>query len=153
MLLSPVPARISQTTCALQAPLCNPSKRPFDRLQYDTLSDVGRHSASTGILQPNTSYPFITSGVGLYAAYLAGTVFSPLIIDYNNLSSVLWGSYWHGPVVQGSGGNPDSVAARQLGLHSGGGHDAERQRHLDDHSHNHVSAQRVPPERMAEPNW
>jgi hypothetical protein len=47
--------------------------------------------------------------MGLYAAYLAGAVFSPLIIDYNNLSSVSWGSYWHGPVVQGSGGNPDTL--------------------------------------------
>ncbi len=64
----------------------------------------------SGTLQPNTSYKFSTYGSGLYAAYLAGAVFSPLIIDYNNLSSVTWGSYNYPPVVQGTGGNPDTFS-------------------------------------------
>jgi len=64
-----------------------------------------------GTLQPGipNSYPFTVYGTGLYAAFVAGAIFTPLIIDYNNLSSVSWGSYYHGPVVQGSGGSQDKL--------------------------------------------
>ncbi len=62
-----------------------------------------------GILQPNTQYPFIVYGSGLHAAYVAGAIFSPLIVDYNNLSSLSWGSYSYEPPVPGSGGGQDQL--------------------------------------------
>ena len=62
-----------------------------------------------GTLSPNVSYPFITYGTGLYAAYVAGVTFTPVITDANNNSTVSWGSYWHGPVVPGTSGNPDQL--------------------------------------------
>lgn len=83
-------------------------------VQFETLSTMhcpawGSITLPTSPLQPSTSYSFKISGTGLYAAYVAGAVFSPLIIDYNNLSSVTWGSYNYLPVVQGTGGNPDTL--------------------------------------------
>jgi hypothetical protein len=102
-------ASVRPTTCAVPALSATPLSGhviTFNSIHCPTWGGI---TLPPGILQPNTSYPFITSGTGLYAAYLAGAVFSPLIIDYNNLSSVSWGSYWHGPVVPGSGGNPDTL--------------------------------------------
>ena len=57
---------------------------------------------------PN-GYPFTVYGVGLYAAWAAGAIFTPLIFDNNNPSSVSWGFYNHGPVVLGTGGNQDQL--------------------------------------------
>jgi hypothetical protein len=79
----------------------------------------GALALPTSPLQPNTSYPFTIHGSGLYAAYVAGAVFSPLIIDYNNLSSVSWGSYNYPPVVQGTGGNPDTLTVNAAYTTSG----------------------------------
>lgn len=73
-----------------------------------------------GSLQPTVSYPFVTYGTGLYAAYVAGAVFTPVITDINNISSVSWGSYWHGPVVSGGAGNPDQLTINAAYTLTGG---------------------------------